>query len=190
MAEAFVLFEVAETTYAIRSRDVRYLEMIEHITPVPDALYFVEGVVFSRGQVIPALSLRARFGFEKIPYDLRTRLVVTQIGERTVGFIVDAAREFASIAEAILPPPEEISELSAKYLEGVARLGERVVLVLDPQEILKPSEADSLPEGEPEPGVTGRTEGGPGDEGEPGKMNDREENQGSASAPPDGRIEE
>lgn len=159
MAEPFVLFELGGTTYAIRSRDVRHLEMIEHLTPVPDALYFVEGVVFSRGQVIPALSLRARFGFEKIPYDLRTRLIVTQIGERTVGFIVDAAREFASIPdEAILPPPEDISELSGKYLEGIARIGERIMLILNLQEILNPSETDSLPEDGGESGEIGEIE--------------------------------
>lgn len=144
--EPFVLLEVAGTTYGIRSRDVLHIEMIEHITAVPDALPFVEGVVFSRGRVIPALSLRVRFGFDRISHDLRTRLIITQIGERTIGFIADAAREFVSIPpDKILPPPEEISELSSKYLEGIVRLGERLILILDPQEVLRPSEVDALP---------------------------------------------
>ena len=57
-ADTYVLFEIAGTTYAVRSNDVSQLEMIEHITPVPNAPEAVEGVVFSRGQVIPAISLR------------------------------------------------------------------------------------------------------------------------------------
>ncbi|HUS14875.1 MAG TPA: chemotaxis protein CheW, partial [Chloroflexia bacterium] len=59
-AEPYILFEVAAATYAVRSRDVRQLDMIESITPLPNAPAFVDGVVFSRGQVIPAVNLRAR----------------------------------------------------------------------------------------------------------------------------------
>src|SRR5262245_38220364 len=105
-AEAYVLFELAGTAYALPSRDVERMEMVEQITPVPNALPFVEGVVFSRGRVVPALSLRRRFGFERLAFDLRTRLIVVGHGERTVGLIVDSAREFVQIAvEAIQPPP-------------------------------------------------------------------------------------
>lgn len=136
-AEPFILFELAGTTYGVRSRSVQQMEMIEHITPVPNAPPAVEGVVLARGQVIPALSLRVRFGFERIPYDLRTRLVIVSSGARTIGLIVDAAREFVRIpAAAIEPPPEAITGLSGKYLEGIATLDGRMVLVLDLQEVI------------------------------------------------------
>lgn len=136
-AEPFILFELAGTTYGVRSRFVQQMEMIEHITPVPNATPAVEGVVLARGQVIPALSLRVRFGFEKIPYDLRARLVVVKSGERTIGLIVDTAREFLRIpAGAIEPPPEAITGLSGKYLEGIATIGGRMILVLNLQEVI------------------------------------------------------
>ena len=70
MAENFILFTLAGTTYAVRTSEVAHIEMIEHVTGVPNAAHFVDGVVFSRGQVVPALNLRARFGFEKAAYDL------------------------------------------------------------------------------------------------------------------------
>src|SRR5687768_4845329 len=106
-SESFILCEIAGTFYGVRSRHVRQLEMVEHVTPVPNAPPAVEGVVFSRGQVIPALNLRARFGFERVPYDLRARLVVVDVEGRPIGLIVDAAREFVSIdAASIEPPPE------------------------------------------------------------------------------------
>jgi purine-binding chemotaxis protein CheW len=140
-AENFVVFELAGATYAVPSRQIQQMEMIEHITPVPNAPAAVEGVVFSRGKVIPAVNLRLRFGFERIPIDLRTRLIVVSVAGRTVGLIVDTAREFISIAhEAIQPPNEAISGLSGKYLEGIVTLGDRIILILNLDEVVNVSE--------------------------------------------------
>jgi purine-binding chemotaxis protein CheW len=136
--DTFVLFELAGATYGVRSSDVRQLEMIEHITPVPNASEIVEGVVFSRGQVIPALSLRARFGFEKIPYDISTRLLVVGVGDRSVGLIVDSARQFKSIrADRISPPPDGLADLSGQYLEAVANVEDNTILILNMAEVIR-----------------------------------------------------
>ena len=136
-ADTFILFAVAGTTYALRSRDVAHVEMVEQVTAVPNAASFVDGVVFSRGEVVPALNLRARFGFERAPYDLATRLLVVRGGARTVGLIVDAAREFVSLdAASIHPPAAALSGLSGRYLEGVANVGDRLILILNLEEVL------------------------------------------------------
>jgi purine-binding chemotaxis protein CheW len=132
-----VLAELAGTIYGIPSRLVRRIEMVEQITPVPNAPPAIAGVAFSRGQVIPAIDLRARFGFEKIPYTLRSRMIVAALGERTIGMIVDTAREFVTIAaEQIQPPPEAISGLSSASIHGIARIGERLVVLLNLDEVL------------------------------------------------------
>jgi purine-binding chemotaxis protein CheW len=142
MTETFILFTLADTTYALRTADVAHIEMVEQITGVPNAAHFVDGVVFSRGQVVPALNLRARFGFEKTPYDLRTRLLVTQHDGRTVGLIVDSAREFMALADtAIQPPNTALTGLSGRYIQGIANLDDRLILVLDLAEVLDFSEA-------------------------------------------------
>jgi len=136
-SDTYILFAVAGTTYALRSRDVAHVEMVEQVTGVPNAASFVDGVVFSRGVVVPALNLRARFGFQRAPYDLSTRLLVVHHGDRTVGLIVDGAREFAAIDPAsIQPPATALSGLSGRYLEGVANLGDRLVLVLNLEAVL------------------------------------------------------
>ena len=136
-SQPFILFELAGTTYGLPSSVVQQMEMIEHITPVPNTQAFVEGVVFSRGQVIPAINLRVRFGFEKIDYDVRSRLIVVKTSNRTVGLIADTAREFVSISsDVVQPPPEAISGLSSRYLTGIAMLGERMVLILNVEELL------------------------------------------------------
>jgi purine-binding chemotaxis protein CheW len=139
--EPYILFELGKTSYGIHSRFVQQLEMIEEITPVPNAPAFVEGVVLSRGKVIPAINLRVRFGFERIKHDSRSRLVVVNLKDRTIGLVVDTAREFVPIpSDTIQPPPEKMSGLSGKYLENIAMLDERLVLLLDMQEILEASE--------------------------------------------------
>ena len=89
---------------------------------VPNAAPFVDGVVFSRGQVVPAVNLRARFGFERAPYDLRTRLLVVQHGGRSVGLVVDAAREFVRLTPTPIQPPQEaLAGLSGRYSRGSRR---------------------------------------------------------------------
>lgn len=137
MTETYILFTLAGTTYALRTRDVAHIEMVEQITAVPNASPFVEGVVFSRGQVVPALNLRARFGFERVPHDLRTRLLVVHCEGRSVGLLVDAAREFLAISEsAVQPPNAALTGISGQYVEGIANLKDRLILVLDLRAVL------------------------------------------------------
>ena len=136
--EPHILFELAGAIYALRSRDIQQLEMVGTITPVPNAPAFVSGVVSVRGQAIPAMDLRARFGFAAVDRSVRSRLIVARSDGRTVGLIVDSAREFTSIApDAIQPPPEAVAGLSGHYLEGIAHINDRLVLVLDIAELLK-----------------------------------------------------
>ena len=135
--EPFILFELAGTMYGVRSRFVQQVEMIEDVASVPNAHAAVEGVVLVRGQVIPALNLRTRFGFDTIERDLRSRLVVINTGTRVVGLVVDTAREFLKIpTDSIEPPPEALTGLSGHYLEGIATIGGRMILILNLEAVL------------------------------------------------------
>jgi purine-binding chemotaxis protein CheW len=127
----YILFTVAGTSYGLPSQDVAHVEMVEQITRVPDAPAFVDGVVFSRGQVVPAINLRARFGFERAPLDVSSRLLVVHSHGRSVGLLVDACREFMTVPpSAIHPPGEALSGLSAQYVDGVATVGDRLIVLL------------------------------------------------------------
>jgi purine-binding chemotaxis protein CheW len=136
-ANTYILFSVAETTYALPSENVRHMEMVEQITPVPKAPAYIDGVVFSRGQIVPVVNVRARFGFDRVPHDVRTRLLVVHTGDRAVALLVDSAREFVVIPRAsIQPPGNGIAGLSGQYLTGFATLDDRLVLMLDLDELL------------------------------------------------------
>ena len=130
-ADNYILFTVAGTAYALPSQDVAHVEMVEQITRVPNAPPFVDGVVFSRGQIVPAINMRARFGFDRAPLDVSSRLLVVHSGGRSVGLLVDACREFMTVPpSAIHPPGEALSGLSAQYVDGVASVNDRLIVLL------------------------------------------------------------
>lgn len=130
--DSYVLFEVAGATYALRSDDIQQLEMIADPTPVPNAPSYVDGIVSVRGQVIPAVSLRARFGFDRVPHSVRGRLIVVHADGRTVGLVVDSAREFATLpSSSIGPIPDGIAAGTRRYLRGIAHASDRLILVID-----------------------------------------------------------
>lgn len=136
-SSSYILFTVAGTAYALRSGEVRHMEMIDDITRVPNAPAFIDGVVFSRGQVVPVVNLRARFGFERVAFDLRSRLIVVQSESRLIGLVVDAAREFVAIPPDLVQPPNEaLAGMSGRYVEGIASMGDRLILILNLDRIL------------------------------------------------------
>lgn len=147
--ESFVLFELAGNVYGLPTSNVQHIDMVEHVTPVPDANPAIDGVVFSRGQVVPALNLRVRFGFPRKDNNLRTRIVFATIHDRTVGLIVDTAREFRNFSRDSLQPIEKtLTGINDKYLTAVTTLGEKLVLILDLNKVLNVEDIQLPPGGE------------------------------------------
>jgi purine-binding chemotaxis protein CheW len=135
--DTYVLFELAKAVYAIPASSVQHVEMLEHITLVPQAHRAIDGVVFSRGQVIPALNLRVRFGFPRQERDLGTRVIFAQVQQRLVGLIVDSAREFKRIpATAIRSIEKSLTGVAGNYLKGLTTIDGRLVLILDLEAVL------------------------------------------------------
>jgi purine-binding chemotaxis protein CheW len=141
-SDHYILFTVNGTTYALPSEDVAHVEMIEQVTSVPNAAAFVDGVVFSRGHVVPAVNLRARFGFERAAPDLRSRLLVVQVNGRTVGLLVDSCREFLTIPPGSIQPPGDVltATVDSGYLSGITTIADRVVVILNLETLLTSAE--------------------------------------------------
>lgn len=145
MREPYILFTVAGATYAIRSGHVQQIEMVENITLVPKTPGFVDGIVYLRGQVVPVMNLRARFGMERIPYDLVARLIVVHLDNRVVGLAVDQAREFTYLSsEEFRPPPDTVKAPGVEYLEAVVSLEDRLILIMDLEHLLSKDEKEEL----------------------------------------------
>ena len=146
-SNTYILIELAGAFYGVRSEDVQHIEMLEHVTPVPNTAPAVDGVVFSRGQLIPVINLRVRFGLARQAATPRSRLVFLKIHERIVGLLVDAAREFRTISlETIRPIQETLHGIEGNYVKGVATVKDRLILLLDISAVLKLEEI-ALPSG-------------------------------------------
>lgn len=145
----YIIFELAGAAYALRSDDVQHIEIFERVTPVPNTAPAVAGVVFTRGQVVPALNLRVRFGLPRVAPTPATRLIFIKVQQRIVGLIVDAAREFAAIPQDTIRPLEgTLHGIEGSYVQGVATVKDRLVLLLDVAAVLRLDEIKT-----PEPAV-------------------------------------
>lgn len=131
-ANTYILCEVGEATYALRSSDIQRIEMVEHVTPVPNAAPFVEGVIFSRGQVVPVVSLRKRFRLPDAPLSDQSRIIITRRNDRLIGLIVDSARQFRAIPKSTIQPINEaVVGIGRHFLHGIAEVDKRLILLFD-----------------------------------------------------------
>jgi chemotaxis signal transduction protein len=136
-SDQYILFTVAGTTYGLPSSQIAHVDLVEEITRVPNAAPFVDGVVFSRGQIVPVINMRARFGFERAPIDLRTRFLVANAGGRLIGLLVDSCREFLRIDSAsIHPPADALGGVGESSVAGIATAGERMIVILNLDHLL------------------------------------------------------
>jgi purine-binding chemotaxis protein CheW len=127
-----VVFRVGDTEYAISAGEVSMMETWEGATRVPGAPPFVAGLVQVRGDVVPVIDLRARFGLPPAEPSLDTRVLVVGDGARRVGLKVDQAREVLRIDEAqTSAPPDEIARGTQRFVRAIARARGRLLMVVD-----------------------------------------------------------
>ena len=135
--EQMVILDVGDEAYGIPVQRVREIIRVPPITRVPNGPSFLEGVINLRGQVIPVLDLRKHLGIAAEDETRRSRVVVSELGRHTVGLMVDGVSEVVMVATTeIEPPPSLITGANDGQIRGVARLGDRLVLFLDPDRML------------------------------------------------------
>ena len=133
----YLSFSLAGGEYGVGILKVREILQYETVTPVPSTPRSVRGVINLRGQVIPVLDLRKHFGIAAGGETRRSRVVVSELGRHTVGLMVDGVSEVVTVATTeIEPPPSLIAGANDGQVCGVARLGDRLVLFIDPDRML------------------------------------------------------
>ena len=140
-----VSFRLGVEEYAVEITKVKEIILVEGITKVPQMPAYIEGVINLRGTVIPVLDLRKRFDIGCTQITEHTRIVVTRLEGRIIGMIVDSVSRVMKIPRAnIQPPPETIACVAGEYLVGVAKLDDRMQLVLDIDKVLRVDEKAQL----------------------------------------------
>lgn len=141
----FVSFVVAGEEFGVNILTVQEIIRPVDITRVPHAPDFVKGVINLRGRILPVIDLRTRFGFPAQERTVDMRIVVVEIGGRTVGFMADAVQEVLRVdVSSIESAPELAMGIDADYLRGVAKLDERLLILLDLERLLSADEEEAL----------------------------------------------
>ena len=127
-----VTFEVGTEEFAIPILSVQEINRMMQITRVPQSPAFVEGVINLRGKIIPVVDLRKRFGLTQSENDKDSRIIVVEVDGRVIGFTVDRVNEVLRITPDIIePPPVEVSGMDSDYVQGVGKLDDRLLIMLD-----------------------------------------------------------
>jgi purine-binding chemotaxis protein CheW len=149
-AAHLVCFRVGRETFGVDIFVVREIVKAQEITTVPGASVYVLGIINLRGKIISVVDLAQRLGLGKSKIDRGSRILVVDLDGFTVGFLVDAATEVLKLPpEAIEPTPEELkSSIHDDYLEGVGKMKDRLVIILNPGNLLAEGEASALAAGE------------------------------------------
>lgn len=132
-----VSFCIGDEEFVVDILKVQEINRLVQITKVPNSPGFIEGVINLRGRIIPVVDLRVRLGMSKIKYGINTRIIVVELNEETIGFIVDSVSEVLRIPKSITePPPSIIAGIDAKYITAIGKLEDRLLIMLDLEKIL------------------------------------------------------
>jgi len=140
-----VVFQLAAELYGVEIARVHEIIRLPTVTRVPRAPSFVEGIINLRGKVIPVVDLRRRFGLPTAAHTRASRIVVVELGDQVVGIIVDGVSEVLRVNSSIVEPPSPVvAGLDSEYLEGIAKLPDRLVILLDLDRVLALEERQAL----------------------------------------------
>lgn len=139
--QQLVVFDLATESYGVDIGAVREIIRLQEITNVPRTPEFVEGVINLRGKVIPVVDLRKRFGLPVGDQSTENRIVVVDIGGQDIGVIVDAVNEVLRIfTDSVEPPSSVITTADSDYLMGIAKVEDRLLILLDLESVLSAEE--------------------------------------------------
>lgn len=139
-----VIFRLAQEEYGLPITKVQEINRLVPITKLPQTPSFMEGIINLRGRIIPVIDLRKRFGLEVSEHDDDSRIIIVEVNGQTVGVIVDAVAEVVRIATSKVEPPPPAFILDAKYIQGVGKLEERLLILLEIDQILTSQESITL----------------------------------------------
>jgi len=140
-----VSFALGGEEYAVDILKVQEINRMSEIARVPNAPPYVEGVINLRGRVIPVVSLRKKFKMEEKALDAQSRIIIMDIQGLTIGIVVDAVSEVLRIpAGTVDPAPPMAVGVSAEYIKGIAKLEDRLLILIDMDRLIEKSESAAM----------------------------------------------
>ena len=139
-------FRVGQEVFGVPIHLVHEIVRVPEITSVPDSPGCVQGVINLRGKIVSVVDLRRRFGAKEIKTNKKNRILVTEVGGKLVGLIVDSASEVLKIPENEIELPPVFDQGEGNYVTGVGKLNGRLIIMIDLNKILQKGELRRLGE--------------------------------------------
>lgn len=144
-----VTFRLGSGEYAIDIMQAKEIIKMEKITLIPNAPYFVEGVINLRGNIIPIIDLKKRFNLEESEGDKNTGIIIAKIEDVDMGIMIDSVSKVVSMPNSdIQPPPSMLQGIGQRYIKGVGKMEDKLLVVLDLDKLFTNEEDDSASEEE------------------------------------------
>ena len=140
-----VSFRLAKEEYGVEITKIREIILMGDITQIPQTPHYVNGLINLRSTVIPVIDLRKRFGLPEGESTDESRIMVLHVGTRTIGIVVDAVSEVLRVTrDQIAAPPSTVVSVERKYLTGLVKLEERLLILLDIDTIFSEEDTTAL----------------------------------------------
>ena len=141
-----VIFTLGDEEFGIEISQVREIVRLSNITFLPSVPDYIEGVMNLRGDVLAVMDLGKRYGLGGRERSEKARIMITEVGNSTIGLIVDSVLEVLMVdIENIEHPPESVKpELQANLIKGIAKFDERLIVLMNLSEIVTTDEAVTL----------------------------------------------
>jgi len=142
----YLTFALGQEEYGVEILKVQEIKGYPVITPIPNTPAHVKGVMNLRGTIIPVVDLRMRLGMAEAQSTRCTVIVVVKVGSKTVGLVMDSVSDVLDIPQAdIQPTPDFGAAVDTGFISGMAKAGDRVVVLLDIETVLRGEVFGALP---------------------------------------------
>ena len=127
-----VSFKLGNEMYGIEITKIREIILVGEITQIPETPHYIKGLINLRSSVIPVIDLRARFSLPEGELGEESRIMVLNVGNRTIGIVVDSVNEVLRVTQdQVSPAPPTVASLGNRYMTGLVRLDEQLLILLD-----------------------------------------------------------
>ena len=141
VGQEFLIFTLGNEEYGIDILKVQEIRGYDQVTRIANTPAFIKGVTNLRGVIVPIIDLRVKFAQQDVSYDENTVVIVLNFGQRVVGIVVDGVSDVLSLTtDQIRPAPEFAVTLATEYLTGLGSLGERMLILVDIEQLLSSEE--------------------------------------------------
>ncbi|MCQ2588818.1 MAG: chemotaxis protein CheW [Treponema sp.] len=143
-----VTFQLGEELYGVNIMDVKEIVRLQDVRVIPNAPYYVEGIINLRGDIIPIIDLHKRFRIQALPKDetdFEGGFIILNIENNKIGIIIDKIARVVSVkGEDVKEPPQMISGIGSEYIEGVIREDNKYLIMLNIRKLFNPKELQKI----------------------------------------------